>query len=112
MTEPSEQGAILTGDERLAPGVGGYCMDMPDGLFIPVITADNEGSGDVGRFLDSLPTDRRVVVPNVISPRLAGMLVRRGFAVASEWFEDAGEWIEVYERRDGPPPTFERTTHD
>lgn len=35
--------------------------------------------GDVGRWLDALPTDRKIIVPAVVSPRLAGMLERRGF---------------------------------
>ena len=91
-------GDVLTGDESLAPGVHGYTVDTPDGLYVPVIMALEEGSGDVGRYLNALPTNRRVVVPNVMNPRLVGMLIRRGFTVNREWFEEAGEWIEIYER--------------
>jgi hypothetical protein len=96
----AENGSILTGDEMLGPGVGGYCIDGEDGLFIPVITAVKEGSGDVGRYLDSLPTNRRVVVPNVMNERLVGMLLRRGFVArfTDEWLEETGESIEIYER--------------
>jgi hypothetical protein len=93
-----DKGDILTGDEHLAPGVGGYSMETPRGLYVPLITAQNEGSGDVGHYLDSLPTDQRVVVPNVVNPRLAGMLERRGFTVKMEWAEEFGEWVEVMVR--------------
>lgn len=82
---------------RLAPGVLGYSVDHEGEYWVPVIYAIEEGSGAVGRFLDSLPTDRRVVVPNVINIRLAGMLQRRGFTEGTEQTEEAGE-IPVWER--------------
>jgi hypothetical protein len=64
----------------LAPGVFGFTRDDPDGsLVIPMVIAEHEGTGDVGRYLDSLPTNRRIVVEECISMRLAGMLERRGF---------------------------------
>lgn len=63
----------------LAPGVQGTAFDTPEGIYIPLVRAKSEGSGDVGRFLDSLPTDRRICFPGVINHRLAGMLERRGF---------------------------------
>jgi hypothetical protein len=70
----------------LAPGVYGFTRDDPDGaLVIPMIAAEMPGSGDVGRYLDSLPNNRRVIVEAVISIRLAGMLERRGFV----WRPDA-----------------------
>lgn len=85
--------------QPLAPGVRGYTVDMGEqGLYIPLIDAEAPGSGDVGRYLDSLPKDRRVVVPNVISARLAGMLDRRGFVVVQEWAEQFGEYVECYVR--------------
>lgn len=66
--------------DHLASGVVGYSIDEEDGsLWIPLIYAEDEGAGDVGRYLDSLPTDRTIVVPNVINPRLEQMLARRGF---------------------------------
>ena len=70
----------------LAPGVYGFTLDDPDGaLVIPMIVAEYPGSGAVGRYLDTLPTNRRVIVEACISPRLAGMLERRGFV----WRPDA-----------------------
>ena len=84
--------------EQLAPGVTGYTREWNDSLYIPYIRADREGNGDVGRYLDSLPTDRRVVVPCVISKRLEGMLKRRGFTPAWEWSEYMGEHVEIWER--------------
>ena len=52
----------------------------------------------MGLYLDSLPKDRRVVFPCVVSDRLAGMLTRRGFSPGDD---DAGE-IDVYERGSEP----------
>ena len=97
-----QTGELLTGHELLAPGVLGYSVDTPEGLYIPFIMAARPGAGDVGRFLDSLPLDRRVVVPCVISPLLASMLERRGFVVSVEWVEDLQEWCDIHERN---PPT-------
>ena len=81
MYEPplSEEGSLCTiGQEpELAPGVRGYALPVGDKIFIPLIIADHEGSGKVGQFLDSLSP--RCVIPNVTSPRLAGMLARRGW---------------------------------
>ena len=66
-------------EPELAPGVRGYTLDVDGDLWLPLIYAEGEGSGQVGAYLDSLPFDRRVVVPNILSGRLAGMLKRRGF---------------------------------
>jgi hypothetical protein len=76
----SKEGSpLIPGQEGLlAPGVRGYAILADGKICIPLIIAEREGSGDVGRFLDSLSP--RCVVPNVTSPRLAGMLMRRGFA--------------------------------
>ena len=65
---------------EVAPGVLAWVETNPDGaLEVMYVEALDEGSGAVGAWLDGLPTDRRVVVPNVSSERLAGMLARRGF---------------------------------
>jgi hypothetical protein len=70
---------LIPGQEDvIAPGVLGYAIQQGETIFIPLIIAENEGSGDVGRFLDSL--SGRCVVPCVTSPRLAAMLIRRGFS--------------------------------
>ncbi len=69
---------------QLASGVKGYAIEKEDALYIPVIMADSPGSGDVGRFLDSLPRHKAIKFPTVISLTLAGMLKRRGYFLVSE----------------------------
>lgn len=66
---------------------------MKGALWVPLVIAEKPGNGDVGRYLDSLPGDRRVVFPNVISDVLIGMLKRRGFT------EVINEGHAVFERR-------------
>jgi hypothetical protein len=44
-----------------------------------VLAAEPRVPGAVGRWLDLLPRDVAVIVPAVVSGRLAGMLERRGF---------------------------------
>jgi hypothetical protein len=64
----------------VAPGVEALLVDHGDVLEIPAIrAADLRIAGAVGAWLDTLPTDRTVIVPFVVSDRLAGMLERRGF---------------------------------
>jgi len=89
-------GSIL---EPLAPGVYGYTMEHDGALYLPMIWSAEEGKGHVGRFLDSLPRDRTVRVPNVISDRLAGMLERRGFVRIWEMAPEMNEDVEVWERK-------------
>lgn len=80
------QGASTEGDPidmgnepLLGPGVRGLLFDRLDGVWIPYIRAEKPGSGDVGRYLNSLPTDRRIIFPTVLSPQLREMLERRGY---------------------------------
>lgn len=61
----------------LAPGVQGFAFGTRKYIYIPLLMAVKEGSGDVGRFLDSLSPRCRIV--DVKSDRLKGMLVRRGW---------------------------------
>ena len=66
------------GNYELAPGVEGMAYRLPDGLiYIPIVNAVREGSGDVGRFLDSLSQNCRII--GVVSLRLIKMLRRRGW---------------------------------
>ena len=96
----TSKGDLLTGKERLADGVFGYTMDEGEkGLYVPWIAAENEGDGRVGKYLDSLPRDRRIVFPTILSQRLAGMLLRRGFTPSKEWAEEWAEWVEIMERK-------------
>ena len=81
----TEGDVLVVGNEpRIAAGVRGTAFDLPEGIYIPLLRAENPGNGDVSRFLDSLPTDRRVVFPSVISRKLDEMLARRGFSIAIE----------------------------
>jgi len=89
----------LMGEVQIAPGVHGQMFDTPNGIYIPVISADNPGSGDVGRFLDGLPMDRDIKFPCVLSPTLRGMLLRRGYVNAGEFSEEFGENVDVMVRR-------------
>ena len=70
----------MFGQEPLADGVLGTAF-VEDGLIlIPLIVAEREGSGCVGRFLDRLSARCRVIC--CTSPRLAGMLERRGWKMS------------------------------
>jgi hypothetical protein len=81
---------------QLAPGVlGAIKMDGPV-LEIVFITAEHEGSGDVGRYLDGLECPVRI--PCVLSPRLRGMLQRRGFTVRTEFDAEMEDTVEIWER--------------
>ncbi len=62
---------------QLAKGVRGFAYQGGKYIFIPLIVAEREGSGDVGRFLDRLSV--RCVIQTVTSHRLIGMLLRRGW---------------------------------
>jgi hypothetical protein len=88
--------------DRLAPGVRGYTVDVDGALYIPIIEADTPGIGDVSRYLDSLPRDRTVKVPCVISDRLRDMLARRSFVPSQEWSAEHGEHVEVFVREPVP----------
>lgn len=75
---------LIPGQEPyLAPGVRGYTVEVDGALYVPLLIADQPGSGAVGRYLDSL-RDRIVKVPCVLSERLAEMLRRRGFRLEVE----------------------------
>lgn len=93
---------IVLGQEALiAPGVRGYMIDEGEALWVPLVVSEHPGTGDVSRFLDALPRDRTVKFPTIISPRLEGMLARRGFLRSVEDVEIAGwgiESIEVWTR--------------
>lgn len=94
---------LRIGEEpELAPGVKGYTIDNDDGLWIPVIYAENQGSGQVAAYLDSLPTDRQVTFPNVMNPKLAEMLARRNFHLVQLHHPDVGRY-DAWRRK--PCPT-------
>jgi hypothetical protein len=82
---------------HIAPGVIGHTEERDGAHYILLLAAVDEGRGDVGRYLDLLPRDRRIVVPNVLNDILAGMLKRRGFKLRTE-IDDEGP-IAIWERR-------------
>lgn len=90
--------AEMMGQVPLAPGVHGAVFDTPEGIYIPIISADNPGSGDIGRYLNSLPRDRVVKFPCVLSQRLQEMLERRGFVESQEWCDQTAEIVPVMVR--------------
>jgi hypothetical protein len=104
--------AITPGQEpRLGEGVRGSAFDLGEqGVYLPLIIAEREGNGDVGRWLDDLPRDRRVVVPNAMNARLVGMLLRRGFTPAKEYDPEFDAMVDIYHRSPeaGPPRYFDR----
>jgi hypothetical protein len=89
--------------EELAPGVRGAAVRTAAALYVPLVIADVEGRGDVGRYLDGLPTSETLRFPNVISTRLAGMLARRGFRLTEEWAEEFQSTVPVWERAGRKP---------
>jgi hypothetical protein len=94
-SDPTE---IIPGQEpQIAPGVRGCMIDDGGALWVPLIFADRPGTGDVGRFLDSLPRHRTVKFPTVLSRRLEGMLQRRGFRPTVEDTPELGP-VEVWTR--------------
>lgn len=64
---------------EIGPGVLGYTVEHDNEIYVPLVAAASQGAGDVGRYFDSLPADKTIIVPNVMSARLAGILTRRGF---------------------------------
>ncbi len=89
----------ITDLDQLAPGVLGYAIQYEAATYLPLIVVERPGSGDVARFLDSLPWDRTWKVPSVVNGRLAGMLARCGFTREWEWAPELGENVEVWVRR-------------
>lgn len=76
-----EMGArVYCGEEPvLGPGVRGALFDGPEGVVVGLVIADNEGSGEVAAWLDSLPKDRRITFLEVLNGKLEQMLLRRGY---------------------------------
>ncbi len=77
----------------------GGTADIWISVSVPIIMADQPGTGKTGCFIDSLKAGfDRVEFPSVISNRLEGMLERRGFKrveVTDSEFCD-GKTIEIY----------------
>lgn len=79
---------MLSRSEVVADGVLAHVVDRGKWIEVRAVMAGGPRiPGAVGRWLDTLPRDRKVVVPAVVSRRLAGMLSRRGFE-ARVWWDD------------------------
>jgi len=87
-------------ERELAPGVMGWTVTAADGtVYVPTLRALRPGSGDVGRYLDSLTPNHRI--PNVVSGRLARMLQRRGWRPVLE--PHKGGDVDVWLHPDAKP---------
>jgi hypothetical protein len=96
---PEEGVEFQVGSEpELAPGVRGVVFDTEKGIYVPLILAEEPGSGAVSAWLDTLPADRRVVFPNVLNGKLRTMLQRRGFHESRELDPMSGDLVEIMER--------------
>jgi len=84
--------------QELAPGVYGYTMEHEGALYVPLLVAENPGTGQVRAYLDSLPRDRTVKFPCVISSILEAALLRRGFVPSVEWSDTHQEHVDVLVR--------------
>ena len=91
------------GSKQVADNVTMAGFSPERGVFIvETIESHQEGSGNVGRYLDELKARHHtVIVLAVINPRLAGMLERRGFIKARD--ED---W--AWRSPLAPPLSFEK----
>lgn len=86
-------------EQPVAPGVVAVTTTNAGDLTIHWIRATNPGSGDVSRWLDTLPVDRNIRFITVTNPRLAGMLKRRGFKNRMVLMPAGNEWVQAYIRR-------------
>jgi hypothetical protein len=96
------EAAFRSQERDVAPGVRGVVEDDGQTITIMWIRATTEGSGDVGRWLDSLPADRKVRVIGVTSYRLAQMLHRRGYRQVHVTMPSGTGWIEAHVRKPTP----------
>lgn len=86
--------------DRIGEASGGYAIEDGDGaIYIPIVMMDERGKGNCSRFLDSLPTNRTIKFPNVISAQLRGALERRGYREIHEWAVEFEDWVPVWVRR-------------
>ena len=98
--------AEAMGEQLLAPGVYGNYFDTPNGIYIPVLSAERPGSGDVARFLDGLPKNRTIKFPTVLANNLRGMLLRRGFIDRQEFAPEYNAPVEIMVREATAMPNY------
>lgn len=76
----------------LAPGVLGVTRVEGTDIVLYWVESSEAGAGNVSRYFDALPRDRRVVATAVMSPVIVAMLRRRGFRQmpdSDDWERDA-----------------------
>lgn len=65
---------------EIAPEVHGVVFEIDRRLYVSFLFSLQPGSGFVTKYLDTLPKDKTVIFPEVMSPVLEGALRRRGFS--------------------------------
>ena len=84
--------------DTLAPFVLGKRLEIDDTIFlvyIIVMYGEMEGQGLAGRYLDSLPRNKDIIVPEVVpESKMPGMLKRRGFFFS--WALDEDDEKQVF----------------
>lgn len=83
---------------RLSKGVSGQLVDQgKKGVYVLSFFSEVQGKGNAGRCIDEFKQKYSVVkFPNVISPQLEAMLVRRGFKRKREHVGFMDGHVEVY----------------
>lgn len=71
----------------ISENVRGIAFVTDSAILIPIIRSMKPGSGFVSQFLDSLPSDARIVFMIVTNPKLRTMLLNRGYTEQTEWSE-------------------------
>lgn len=99
MNDPIDELLAWQMDLLFVPIGEGLIRDTGDEIELGGIRATVPGSGAVGKFLDSLPQDRKIAVPYVTSKQLAGMLERRGFTERQRFDPRVGGWGLVWIRK-------------
>lgn len=80
------------------PGILGAVFGEGDkGIYVPVVVSKEPGKGNMVKFIDYLTTNHKSVkFPNVVNPKLAEILKKRGFTLSFERAEIYGEYVDVW----------------
>jgi hypothetical protein len=81
---------------HVAPFVRAIVIKDGDVTWIPMVWSDREGRGHVSHWIDTLPRKRKIVFPNMTSPKLLAILYRRRFDYVKEllWIDEHQEWCD------------------
>ncbi len=88
----------VTDLNTINPKLKGYMVDCgPREVYVPFVFSLEEGRGHVLQLIELLKERYAVVkFPNVLNPKLVGMLLRRGFKVEMEYSQEFDEAVEVW----------------